>query len=118
MIPARTCALQIAEYLVILRLVLDWPELRLRITATRYLRSSGISDALFAHRVIEAVVNIEPLDDLTTLAAVDECEGDNGGRVGFTICIRQHNRGDISAKLPSKAHVRGSDPPPPPAPRV
>src|SRR3546814_1167266 len=46
-LAARTCALQIAEYLVILRLVLDWPELRLRITATRYLRSSGISDDLF-----------------------------------------------------------------------
>src|SRR3546814_3937773 len=43
-LAARTCALQIAEYLVILRLVLDLPELRLRITATRYLRSSGISD--------------------------------------------------------------------------
>src|SRR3546814_8821730 len=70
-LAARTCALQIAEYLVILRLVLDWPELRLRITATRYLRSSGISDDLLAHRVITAVENIEPLDDRTNLASVE-----------------------------------------------
>src|SRR3546814_16002238 len=55
-LAARTCALQIAEYLVILRLVLDWTELRLRITAPRYLRSSGISDDLFAHRVLKAEI--------------------------------------------------------------
>src|SRR3546814_10345049 len=83
--------------------------LRLRITATRYLRSSGISDDLFAHRVIEAVVNIEPLDDRTNLAAVEECEGENGGSDGFNICIRQHDRGVIAAKLQRQALERGRD---------
>src|SRR3546814_8779845 len=71
-LAARACALQIAEYLVILRLVLDWPELRLRITATRYLRSSGISGDILAPRVLQAVVIIEPLDARTHLAAVEE----------------------------------------------
>src|SRR3546814_16666452 len=80
--------------------------LRLRITATRYLRSSGISDDLFAHRVIEPVVNIEPLDDRTNLAAVEECEGENGGSDGFKICIRQHDRGVIDATLQRQALYR------------
>src|SRR3546814_6246894 len=98
-----------SDLLVILRLVLDWPELRLRITATRYLRSSGISDDLFAHRVIEAVVNIEPLEDRTNLAAVEESEGENGGSDGFNICIRQHDRDVIAAKLTRQSLERGRD---------
>src|SRR3546814_10222153 len=93
-LAARTCALQIAEYLVILRLVLDWPELRLRITATRYLRSSGISDDLFAHRVIEAVVNIEPLDDRTNLRSEEHTsELQSLMRISYAVfCLKKKNK--------------------------
>src|SRR3546814_20941425 len=54
----------------------------------------------------------------TNLAAVEECEGENGGSDGFTICIRQHDRGVIAAKLQRQALERGRDRSHDRAPRV
>src|SRR3546814_5183305 len=54
----------------------------------------------------------------TNLAAVEECEGENGGSDGFNICIRQHDRGVIAAKLQRQALERGRDRSHDRAPRV